>query len=148
MPKKGGRARDDLIDNLHHGVFCRLRPSPVHGVGVFAIREIPRGVNPFAQASPEVERSVGLSAAEFSRLPEPVREYLTDFFARDGDSVPVFSRGPNAMDPSFYLNHSDSPNLDQVAGAGDYLEFRTNRRVAAGEELFIDYRAGPWERPA
>ena len=36
-----------LLRNLFEQTYCRLRPSPIHGVGVFAIRAIPTGVDPF-----------------------------------------------------------------------------------------------------
>jgi len=31
-------------------VYCRLAPSSVHGVGIFAIKDIPKGINPFADS--------------------------------------------------------------------------------------------------
>jgi hypothetical protein len=37
----------DEIIPPHQGVYVRLRPSKLHGVGVFAIREIPPGTNLF-----------------------------------------------------------------------------------------------------
>jgi len=36
-----------LIKNLENDIYCRIKPSKKHGVGVFAIRDIPKGINPF-----------------------------------------------------------------------------------------------------
>ena len=36
-----------LIDHLEKDIYCRLAPSKVAGIGVFAIREIPQNINPF-----------------------------------------------------------------------------------------------------
>ena len=30
----------DVLDRLRSRVFCRLRPSKIHGIGVFALRKI------------------------------------------------------------------------------------------------------------
>jgi len=41
---------------------------------------------------------------------------------------------------SYYLNHSDKPNLDIVEMEGsNYLGFVANRIIKEGEELTIDY---------
>ena len=39
-----GKAR--ALDNLKH-TYCRIKPSKLHNVGVFAIRDIPKGIKPF-----------------------------------------------------------------------------------------------------
>ena len=39
--------KKDLINDLVSNIYCRLAPSTIDKVGVFAIRYIPRGVNPF-----------------------------------------------------------------------------------------------------
>src|ERR1700722_14347341 len=36
-----------LIKDLEENVYCRLQPSKVHGIGIFAIRDIPKGKNLF-----------------------------------------------------------------------------------------------------
>ena len=35
-----------MLKHLRENVYCRLAPSTVHGVGVFAVRDIPAGVDP------------------------------------------------------------------------------------------------------
>jgi hypothetical protein len=35
-----------LLKHLQQEVYCRLGISPLHGIGVFALRAIPKGVNP------------------------------------------------------------------------------------------------------
>ena len=35
-----------ILDHLVQEVFCRLGVSPLHGIGVFAIRPIAKGLNP------------------------------------------------------------------------------------------------------
>ena len=35
-----------LLKHLSQEVYCRLGVSPINGVGVFAIRAIPKGIEP------------------------------------------------------------------------------------------------------
>ena len=39
--------KEKLILKRLEKVYCRLAPSPIHGIGVFAIKDIPKGTNPF-----------------------------------------------------------------------------------------------------
>ena len=34
-----------LIKNIEIDIYCRIKPSKKHGVGVFAIRDIPKSIN-------------------------------------------------------------------------------------------------------
>lgn len=36
------------INFPHHNIYTRLAPSKIHGVGVFAIKDIPKGKNVFS----------------------------------------------------------------------------------------------------
>jgi hypothetical protein len=39
--------RAALLRRVLADCYCRLQPSRIHGIGVFAIRDIPNGRNPF-----------------------------------------------------------------------------------------------------
>ena len=39
--------RTELLARVLADCYCRLQPSSIHGIGVFAIRDIPRRTNPF-----------------------------------------------------------------------------------------------------
>jgi len=41
--------KEQIIENLKRDVCTRIMPSPIGGVGVFAIRDIPAGINPCGQ---------------------------------------------------------------------------------------------------
>src|SRR3989338_1577499 len=140
----------DYWTNLEQ-TYCRLRPSLIHGIGVFAIQEIPQGVDPFRTMIPMDERIISISPEKLATLPSPVRNMICDFFhINEMGHYPVLRNGLNAMTTSFYLNHSKTPNLDLVAEGNDYYGFRTNRIIHLGEELLIDYdfdSAEPWQVP-
>jgi len=39
--------RTELLRRVLADCYCQLQPSPIHGIGVFAIRDVPKGRNPF-----------------------------------------------------------------------------------------------------
>jgi len=150
-----------LLKHLKQTVYVKLAPG-VAGVGVVALRDIPPGTNPFAPANQQLlpkEKSVALTESELQGLPTAVREHVFDFFAAMDDprdesaGTPlrtdsselvygVHACGPNALDISWYVNHSDEPNLEfvMIDGEGDFNSYRTTRLVVAGEELLHNYR--------
>lgn len=118
----------DLLDN----VFCRIQPSPIHGVGVFAIRPIPQGINPMREC--RLGDFEEISVKELADLPEPLKKLVTDMCPEhDGVyDVPPFNF--NEIGVSYYLNHSKEPNMGERDGY-----FITLREIAPGEELTVDY---------
>jgi hypothetical protein len=138
-----------LKHNLLNETFCRLAVStiPDAGIGVIAIKDIPKGVNPFKWAgnAKREDQIIYISEQDLSQFNPNVQKLVTDFFfpeIKNGKKYfPVTVFGINSIDSSFYLNHSDTPNVDMVNDDSVYYEFRTNREITAGEELFINYRA-------
>lgn len=117
----------------HSHLFTRLQPSPSRGIGVFAIRDIPAGTNPFiGDRNDAVEVPVGV--VEALDDPEMRRMYVDFCPVVDGCFIaPIdFSQ----LTQSWYLNHSDQPNV--VCDAE--MSFRTNVLIPRGEELTTDYR--------
>lgn len=129
-----------ILNNLENDVYCRISCTD-HGVGVRAVRPIPRGTNPFKTLGrPQRYRWIPIAALR-STHPE-VRRMALDFFKSTGGAIPVAEGGLNSISIGFFMNHSDTPNvarLRRTYGSGEYVEWRTLRAVAAGEELTIDY---------
>ena len=117
--------------------YCRLAPSAVHGVGVFAVRQIPRGTDPFMIGIRYPRRWVSISRAELEQAPVGVRSLLTSLFVPDdNERFRVPALGPNMADIGAYMNHSTRPNMR----TSDGYTFVTKLRIAAGEELTVDYQ--------
>jgi hypothetical protein len=125
----------------HDGAYTRLKPSrPIdevsgkRGVGVFAIRKIPKGVEIFAgDSGPEMEeRDVrildGLDAAW--------RGLYEDFCVFE-DGKMFCPRNFNGLTVGWYLNHSTVPNVrcDKEKG---YI-FVALRDINKDDELTVDY---------
>lgn len=125
-----------FITDLQMNVFCRLSPSKIHGVGVFAICTIPEGVNPFQETRPSDFLEVPKEMMDAAVLTSAQRQLVKDFCPeRPDDGVwdcPSFSL--NEIGIAWYLNHSPTPNMREDDGV-----FFTLRDIAEGEEMTVDY---------
>ena len=117
--------------------YCRLQPSGLSGVGVFAVRTIPRGINPF-KTLPKYQRvgHVRITDDELAALPPGLSRLIRELFIPDNGKRFVPTCGFNVVYLSTYLNHSADPNMRTRNGC----IFTTRRVIQAGEELTVDYR--------
>lgn len=122
------------IQELNTYVRTYIAPSPVHGVGVFALRDIKKGEKLYTDIVP---RLYNLPVKYFTFLFPEVKKYL-------------MSRWPQVVNGSAFgfpdtriqafLNHSYEPNYDAQAD-------KALVDIKAGEEVFEDYRKIPgWEK--
>lgn len=118
---------------LNSIVTVRIAPSKIHGVGIFAIRDLPAGKRMYLDNVPQAFR---LSKGNLSKLFPEVRQILVERFPRVFiDSALAY---PDARYQA-YCNHSDDPNYDC---SSDTLV----REVKEGEEITEDYRTiAGWE---
>ena len=121
-----------IIENLSH-TYCRLKPSSLHGIGVFAIRDIPSGINLFPEAVSRTYHKVFKN--EINSLNNNIIKMLDDFFVSEDDYF-FIPKSLNCIDISFYLNHSAAPNC-LFKPSRD--AFYTVQGVSEGEELTVDY---------
>jgi len=115
------------IEELNTYVKTKLAPSPIDGVGVFALVDIPKGSPIFADMRTKL---YNLPYDEFGELLPHVREQL-------------LSRWPQIINGSAFaypdtrvvafMNHSDDPNYDAVND-------KTLKDIKEGEEITEDYR--------
>lgn len=125
--------RKKLLRHLHDEVYCRIGLSPIHGVGVLAIRHIPKGVR--VLESPLPTRDVRVSKSMLKGAPVAVRRLLDAFCERDDRDYWLPRAGLNAVSLYQYLNHSKDANVVLVR-PGRYV---TTRAIRSGEELTLDY---------
>src|SRR4051812_8445892 len=112
------------------GTRIGLAPSPVHGIGVFALADIPAGTADLF--SPPAGEWPAVSLAEIEALPAHARKLIDTYCLQDEGVAYLPPHGFKILDLVIYLNHSGTPNLKQMEG-GDY--FITLRDIQAGEEL-------------
>jgi SET domain-containing protein len=118
----------------HTRCFARLRPSPIHGIGVFAIRDIPAGTNIFSDDSSEME---WVDAKDVARTSGEIRRLYHDFCVRQVGKYGG-PKGFNNLTVSWYLNEPTPGNAPNVVCRGDF-DFFAARDIEAGEELTVDY---------
>lgn len=126
---------DDLVNELNSKVKLRLALSPIHGIGVFAIRDITRGEKLYADHVPVVYR---LSMANFRKLFPEIQALLLERW-------PLIQNGSAFVYPDArmlaYMNHSPEPNYEPVS---DYAL----TDIKAREEILEDYTQIEGWRPA
>ena len=134
-------SKTKLIKHLENDIYCRVGVSELHGVGVIAIKDIGKGINPFKNLSHEKEKIITLTDNDLKNVDDSVKKVMTDFFGTgNSNTYDVLCYGPNYLNISYYLNHSTKPNLDLVEGKSEYYEFVTNKEIKKGEELLINYK--------
>lgn len=116
----------NTIELLNNTLTCRIGASPIHGVGVFAIRDIKEGETLYCHGiTPDWYT---LSFEDCDNLLPEVREILLERW-------PSIKNGSDFLYPDVwlmsYVNHHDDPNTkDDVAV----------RDIKKGEEITKDYR--------
>jgi uncharacterized protein len=117
--------------------YCRLQPSPIAGIGVFAVRAIPRGTDPF-RLMPRYARPgyVAVTEEEIAALPAGLAALIRALFLPTEGRLHLPTSGTNLVPLNHYLNHSPRPNMRTRDG----FTFTTRRRIDPGEELTVDYR--------
>lgn len=126
--------KQELLNELQHETYIALQPSAVHGIGVFAICDIPKGCKTIF--SKDTGGWIQLSMADAEQLPAHVREFIETYYLYDADHYFIPDHGCKIMDMANYLNHSNNPNIISVA---DGAYFEATRDIKTGEELLVDY---------
>lgn len=123
-----------LLQELQADNYVMLKPSPVHGIGVFAMRDIPKGCRSIF--SKGTGGWVRLSFEEVEQLPAHSRNLIETYCLYDETHYFVPDYGFKLMDLALYLNHSSTPN---IASVNEGEEFEALRDISTGEELLVDY---------
>lgn len=126
-------------------VFVKLKPSRVHGVGVFAIRDIPANTNPFEIWTGETGM-YSLKEDDLKKLPRELYLHIKDMFGygpdfpSNTDSYVKLTKGSHWIytTPYYFINSNlEKFNLDKDT-------FLTTKPIQEGEELLSNY--GRYER--
>tara|TARA_Y100000592_G_scaffold18957_1_gene28975 strand:- start:6681 stop:7160 length:480 start_codon:yes stop_codon:yes gene_type:complete len=136
----GKETKNDIVKFLRDEYYTVLKPG-VHGVGVFAIKDIPAGVDPFAIFKHPLSRDghkwfqAVYKRDELKGVhPNVINYHATRVFHPKDEVVVTIC---NEMYKLQYLNHSESNNLDIDKSTLSGLV--TNREIKEGEELLQNY---------
>lgn len=121
---------ENAVKMLNELVKVKIAPSTVHGVGMFALRDLKKGEKLYANAQ---YQALDIPYKMFKKLrPEIAQEILGRW--------PQIVNGSHFIYPDSnfvaFCNHSDTPNYDAVKDVA--LE-----DIPQGTEIFEDYRVIP-----
>lgn len=112
-------------------VETELKPSPIHGLGVFLTAPVREG-ELIWRFDARIDRVY--TTEEIDSLPEHVRRFLRTYCTwHEPTGLYVFC-GDNGR----HFNHSDDPST--VSDSISFGEDRARRDLRAGEELTSNYR--------
>jgi FRG domain/SET domain len=132
------RWKPDGHPHPHLKVYGRLRPSKIHGVGVFAIVNIKKGTPLFIGENPEMP---WFDKKTLPRNPREVWRLYQDFAVIDDRNGRYgCPTSFNRLNPSWYLNEPRVGEKANVDCDSNTYEFRAMRNIKAGEELTVAYK--------
>mgnify|MGYP001321964481 FL=1 len=128
------------FEYIQQKVFTKLKPSSYNGIGVFALRDIPKDTFLF-ETWQGTSGTFEITEEELNTLPIQLKEHIKDIFLFHPDfpnntNTPVELR-KNChwiyTTPYYFVNSgfTDSYNLDKSS-------LRTIRGIREGEEILMD----------
>lgn len=126
--------KDELLKDLAEETYATLKPSAVHGIGVFAIRDIPKGCTSIF--SRNHGKWIQIPIEEVEMLPAHSRNLVETYCVYDDKNYYVPDYGFKVVDMVNYLNHSSTPN---IISKNDGEVFEAMENIPAGAELLINY---------
>ena len=117
-------------------VKTRLGLSAIHGIGLFADQDIPKGT-PVWEFTEGFDQKIPTD--QIDNVPGPARD---DFLTYSYTSIKNGRYYILCCDNARFFNHSDNPNVIDVPSNTDEEDIDiAGRDIQRGEELTCDYRA-------
>jgi SET domain-containing protein len=129
-------SKEELLQELSINTYVMLKPSNIAGIGVFAIKDIPKGCRNMFSPPDAPEDWITVTKKEIENLPLHAQQVVGNYCLFDEENYYLPANGFKKIDVSLFLNHADVPNIASI-NDGDYFEAITD--IKAGEELLIDY---------
>lgn len=126
----------ELLLELSGNTWVMIKPSPIEGIGVFALQDIPSGCRSMFSQANEQEQWIPISKTEVENLPAHAKALIENYCLYDDENYFVPDYGFKKMDLVNFLNHSDTPNVISI-NDGEFFE--AIKDIKQGEELVIDY---------
>jgi hypothetical protein len=152
-----------ILDWFKNHVWSRIKPSNVcDGVGIFAIRDIPKGTSVHDKAPKTVNAWIpyetvvetlpmGVVDMIISSQPSAGSKLCDSDFVWKEEYGPLWmytNQNMNWINYWWHQNHSDNPNLDVFVMGDREFKYISNRDIKEGDELFESYDSwvDDWEK--
>lgn len=125
-----------MVDNLKK-IYYQIAPSKINGVGLIAIRSIPKNTLLF-KATNENVKYYKFEELRKKNIPLSVIKVIKKYYAHDKNGIEIpdnFFSNTHFTIVS-YINHSNNSN---VYFNFDTMSYYTKRRIKKNEELTINY---------
>ena len=121
-----------VLHNIRENTWARIKPSKVQGVGVFAIRKIPKGTSLFPETNTHFEF---ITWNQLGHVSPAIRKMIHDFFVDNDFGFWCPNHSLNQLNISFFLNHSPRPNCFHNESG----EIFAIKDISIGMELTLNY---------
>jgi hypothetical protein len=141
--KPSKKTQDRLIQYLNNEIWFRARPSKVDGgIGLFAIRDIPKGTDIMVEFDGKGKTYFSIEKAQMQDIHPNVRQLWKDYWQNNDIWQHIYLPPNYKRIHLFYLNHSSNPSGNLKCGV-NILKFITNKDIKEGDEIFEDYNRLP-----
>ena len=124
-------SQEEQIIELNNEVRCRIASSAIHGVGVFAMRDIQGGERCYCTPN-VIPKFYTIPYGSLSKLLPEIRGLIIDRWASVVNGS-IFQSPNDDAGLLFFINHSENENYDVVNDTA-------TRDIKCGEEILEDYR--------
>lgn len=120
----------DQLNELNNEIRCTLKSSPIHGIGVFALRYIRKGERCFCTPR-MIPRFYTIPFGSLNKLFPEIKELVLRRWASIVNGS-IFCSSNDDAHLLMFMNHSKDPNYDVVTDTA-------LRDIKEGEEILEDY---------
>ena len=133
---KYDKMQESLLKAIRHQTYCKIAPSKIHGVGVFAIKHIPINIDPFKEYPQGSETIFKVEHDLLKDIDPTLKKYIYQMYVNDPEYIYLENISPNNLPIYYRMNHSNDPNI-----AWDHKKrsFKSVKDINVEEQLLLDY---------
>ena len=122
----------------HKGVFTRLGVSSIHGVGLFAIQDIPAGT---LISFGDEEKPTWVSRKEVEQLSPELQKLYFDMCVEEEGCLAA-PKSFNVMSLMYFANHSATPNAYENTEGDSFalVDIKKGDEITFNYDRFPKYR--------
>lgn len=133
------------ITELNSTIKCKLAPSKIHGIGVFAIRDIQAGERVYARPDGMAHHWYSVPYGSLGKLFPEVREVVLTQWPSIVNGSHFTS--PNDVWPILFMNHQDDPNYEVKTDCA-IKDIKKGEEITENYRLMLNYeKIYPWLKP-